>query len=118
MKQGSGARRLGERVYTRKTGQIIDESGCVTEVSVLDVSLTGARIETSFGAVLPARFQLRIGRDGVGVEAELVWRDKTEAGIRFVTESVETAKPQAVTTPVVRRMSVAELRGLARASTR
>jgi hypothetical protein len=112
--KGSSGRRLGDRTATRMGAQMIDDAGCVTKIAIKDISPTGARIEIEFSARIPKRFILRAVRDRREFQAELVWRNGGEAGIRFVTEDAPLLKPTPAPTPApVARLSMAELRKLA-----
>ncbi len=114
MKDPTG-RRLGDRTPTRMAAKIIDDAGCVTNVSLRDISPSGARIETGYGAVIPRRFVLRLARDGRDCRVELVWRNGVEAGVRFIREDAPVAAPppRPVAVAPAARVSLADLRKLA-----
>ena len=109
------ARRLGSRTALNKQGKIVDANGHLTDVIIRDVSSTGARLETAFGAVIPERFDLRFGRDGGEKSVEVVWRDKTGVGVRYVNvaESEDWIVPKVALPAPEKRLSVMQLRNLA-----
>ena len=50
---------------------------------IRSLSMSGARIAISETAQLPAKFYLICIRDRVAYEAQLAWRDGSEAGVEF-----------------------------------
>jgi hypothetical protein len=116
---GVKGRRLGDRVATGTTAQLIDDAGCVTDIRIKDISPSGARIETSYGASVPKVFTLRASRDRKEHRAEVVWRQGIEVGVRFVTEEIlATQLPPPVAIATTRRLSMSELRKLAQSPKR
>ena len=113
MVQEFAKRRLGERTAGRIRGRIIDDSGCVTDIYVLDHSISGIRIETPLEASISRRFNVKFG-DHEHL-AEIVWRKGRDLGARYVTAMDEEAfvRPAPVSTPA-KRISLAELRNIAR----
>ena len=73
------ARRLGERCKTSQRAEMFDAKNCITEVRVLDISTTGARIEVAPGESISRQFEIRISRNGEKRAAEVVWRNGREA---------------------------------------
>ena len=116
MANGPIGRRLGERVAGRTRARIVDENGCITDVYVLDLSTSGARIETPLDASIAKQFTLRIAGRETG--AEIVWRRGRDLGARFIMadEGAEKVKPQVA--PAIKKVSLDELRGLARTTRR
>jgi len=107
-------RRLGERIHARAPGKIVDDANCLTDVTVLDLSSSGARIEIPYAASLPRAFRLRVARDGSERLAEPVWRSGTEAGVRFLCDNdLAAPTPAPLPPPVAPRISLADLRKLA-----
>jgi hypothetical protein len=105
-------RRLGERLASRVVARIIDEGGCVTDARILDISLSGARLETLYGASIPSRFTLRALRDGRDHRVEVIWRRGREVGVRFLTnEPLPKARPS-TPVPTQPRLSISDLRKL------
>ena len=113
MKDPTG-RRLGDRVALRAGAQIVDAAGCITEIEVKDISPTGAKIETSYATPIPRRFCLRVPRRNLEREVEVVWRDGTTAGVRFLSpeEIAATAAPVAAQSQPQKRVSLTDLRKL------
>jgi hypothetical protein len=111
MKNDTG-RRLGDRTPKNMRADMIDAAGCITEVQILDISATGARIELAWGDAVPQRFGLRFGKDHQEHRAELIWRESRYAGVRFIpddeAQAGQAAKPAAVNKPI----SLSELRRL------
>ena len=113
MKDPTG-RRLGDRVSMRAAAQIVDASGCITEIELKDISPTGAQIETTYAAAIPRRFHLRVPRRNIEQEVEVVWRNGTTAGVRFLLED-ETKSPGIHAPPPTapqKRVSLTDLRKL------
>jgi hypothetical protein len=111
-------RRLGQRTATRSRARIIDDAGCVTDVIVKDVSPTGVRIEVPAFASLQKQFTIRFTQGGRDALVEVVWRKGSEAGLRYVTELNSAPKPKPVVAPAIKKVSLAELRGLAKSARR
>ena len=60
-----------------------DYRGSALACLVRNLSEDGAKIVFSDAAAVPAEFDLMIHRKGESRRARLVWRDQTQAGIRF-----------------------------------
>jgi PilZ domain len=60
-----------------------DYRGSALECLVRNLSEDGAKVVFSDGAAVPAEFELTIHRKGESRRAQVVWRDETQAGIRF-----------------------------------
>ena len=60
-----------------------DYRGSALECLVRNLSEDGAKIVFSEAAAVPAEFDLMIQRKGEARRAQVVWRDETQAGIRF-----------------------------------
>jgi hypothetical protein len=116
MSNGPMGRRLGKRVAGRTRARIVDLNGCVTDVYVLDLSTSGARIETPLDASIARCFTLKIA--GRETEAEIVWRRGRELGARFVVADEAAGKARPLVAPAIKKVSLDQLRGLARASRR
>ena len=110
-------RRLGDRRPVRTRARIIDNAGFATDVVVRDISMSGVRLEVPAYADIPKRFLLRGAVTGKGdLPTELVWRNGVDLGARFLSADELTPsapKPSAPAEPT-KRLSVAELRDLAR----
>jgi hypothetical protein len=111
MAQDSNGRRLGERTAMRARGAILGENNAVTDVYVLDQSISGIRLELPVGVSLGRRFSIKIGE--CLSDAEVIWRKGFQVGARFVRHDEEEGRAKAPPI-VVKKMSLAELRGLAR----
>ena len=107
---GNG-RRLGERTAMRTRGAIYGDNNSVTDVYVLDQSISGIRLELPVGVSLPRRFTIKIG--DIVSEAEVIWRKGFQLGARFVRHDEEEGRAKAPPI-VVKKMSLSELRGLTR----
>jgi hypothetical protein len=100
-------------VALRTAAQIVDAAGCITEIEVKDISPTGAKIETAYATPIPRRFCLRVPRRNINQEVEVVWRDGTTAGVRFVQpEETPAATPAAAPATSQKRVSLTDLRKL------
>ncbi len=113
-------RRLGGRARVQAPARLVDEDGCITNVTVRDISMSGARIETPFGTIFPKTFYLRMGREHGDRRAELVWKTRIEAGVRFLPDDIKIAEapPPMVEAAPARRVPMADLRKLAMSAKR
>lgn len=111
---GVTGRRLGNRRETSVAGRVVDKNDCLTDVTVRDLSATGARIEAPFGASLPKTFLFRVPREGLETRAELVWRNGCEAGVRFLSDADAPSLAPATMIAPAARPKVADLRKLVR----
>lgn len=83
--------RRGERVRTLLSGRIVFHDGAYSyECVVRDMSEGGARVEIPSARMLPRRFYFLTSRDEIAFDAELVWRTRVMAGIKF-RESIQLA---------------------------
>jgi len=115
----SVGRRLGERAKTNCAGKMLDGDGNVTEVTLKDISNSGARFEAPYGASIPRRFFLRIGAETAERPVELVRRNGAEAAVRFVAPDLPVAEPAPVIAVApTTRVSLADLRKLAQTAKR
>ena len=98
----------------RANAQIVDAAGCITEIELKDISPTGAKIETAYATPIPRRFHLRVPRRNLEQEVEVVWRDGTTAGVRFLAPDEIKAAEAPVAAPATpqKRVSLADLRKL------
>ena len=104
-------RRLGERTTSRVRGYVLGDGGALTDVYVIDQSITGVRLELPVGVSLTRKFRLKFG--DVDTDAEVIWRKGFQVGVRFVREGEEEGCAKAPPI-VIKKMSLSELRGLAR----
>ena len=95
----------------RSRGTILGDNNNVTDVYVLDQSISGVRLELPVGVSLTRKFRIRIGE--LETEAEMVWRNGFQAGVRFIRPDEEEGRIKAAPIPI-RKMSLAELRSIAR----
>jgi hypothetical protein len=77
--------RAGPRRRTRlRSGKIIDlDNGFLVECQIFDRSAFGARVRLVAPADLPPALRLFEDEAGDAVNARLVWRKGSEAGLRF-----------------------------------
>jgi methyl-accepting chemotaxis protein len=61
--------------------------------TVLDLSQGGAKLRVSFGALIPARFELAIPSRGERYRCRLVWRTLDALGVEFLARR-EGATPR------------------------
>ena len=111
MAQNPNGRRLGERTALRTRGTILGENNAVSDVYVLDQSISGIRLELPTGVTLGRQFTIKIG--DMVTDAEVIWRKHFQVGARFVRQDEEEGRAKAAPI-VVKKMSLMELRGLAR----
>jgi hypothetical protein len=104
-------RRLGDRTAMRARGTILGDNNTVTDVYVLDQSISGVRLELPVGVALTRKFRIRIGE--LETDAEMVWRNGFQTGVRFVRADEEQGRVKAAPPPI-KKMSLAELRSFAR----
>lgn len=113
-------RRLGDRVLMSRAAKLVEDGGRVSEIKILDLSPTGARIMAPQSLDIPHYFTLRIPRDGSESRVERVWRNGIEVGLRFVNDASAEApsRPEAAAVPppaAGARLSLAALRGMIKA---
>lgn len=60
----------------------LQSQGC----TVRDLSARGARIALPQGAIVPPGLYLLTSRQPVGYKARIIWRNATQAGVRFLGE--------------------------------
>lgn len=76
--------RRSERVRTFLAGRIVFHDGAYSYGCVVrDMSEGGARVEIPSARMLPRRFYFLTSREEVAYDAELVWRTRVMAGIKF-----------------------------------
>lgn len=77
-------RRRSDRVHTLLAGRIVFHAGAYAyKCIVRDLSEAGARVEIPSARMLPKRFYFLTSKEEVAYEAELVWRTRAMAGIKF-----------------------------------
>jgi hypothetical protein len=59
------------------------------DCTIRNISATGAKIEVSEAASIPARFELEIPQRGRVYQAQILWRDKEAMGVEFVKDKSE-----------------------------
>ena len=104
-------RRLGERSALRVRGCVLGDGDAVTDVYIIDQSISGVRLELPVGVSLTRRFRLKFGE--TETDAEVIWRKGFQVGVRFVRAGEEEGCAKAPPI-VIKKMSLTELRGLAR----
>ncbi len=78
-------------------GGLIEAAAFLPEIpcTIRNVSLTGAQVRLSSGAILPERIVLTVPMRGEQRLAELVWREGDLAGFRFHdARELPDARPQ------------------------
>ncbi|SOC03559.1 PilZ domain-containing protein [Stappia indica] len=76
---------------------IIVDRGISISCIVEDLSITGCRVRMKGQAALSRRFVFEFPKRAIKVEAELVWMNGDEAGIRFLHKKTGEDKPAAST---------------------
>ncbi len=98
-------RRLGDRKKTDLTAQIVGEKGAIADIRLLDISPTGARLAIAAELDLQKNIKLLLGRCKIEKYAELVWRNATQAGIRFISEAdIDRAESEIINSERKRRL--------------
>ncbi len=93
-------RRAHPRFTVVWTGRIVAASRALDCV-VLNISASGAKLRVFESLELPQRFTLIVDRFG-DFPAELVWRDRRSAGVRFVGDPAQIGQTFAQALPVSR----------------
>jgi hypothetical protein len=75
-------RRVAPRLKTLLSGRCVHEAGSY-DCSVLNVSLSGARLSFGSAVALPDRFTLHISGKGNSQVATVAWRRGLEVGVSF-----------------------------------
>lgn len=105
-------RRLGSRERVRARGKVVLATGASMDITVIDLSPTGARLEVPLkDFALPKRFWLHVPRSDRIEEAEVVWRQGFEVGVCFAASKDDTVVAD-VGKAAAPRMSLAQLRAL------
>lgn len=68
---------------------VINRNGLRTEVVVVDLSPSGAKLELPFAAQIDREHRLFFERQIPEKHCELVWRDGYNAGVRFLRDGEE-----------------------------
>ncbi len=104
-------RRLGEREPINLDGQLVLRDGRAVEVTILDVSSTGARFQTPASGRVPTDFvTLRLPPDNREVRAIFVRYFAKTASVRFMDDATFKKSIQPPVTVASARMSLAQLR--------
>lgn len=100
----SGDKRDRPRQRTRlRTGKILDAQGhFVTECLIYDRSASGGRLRLPADIALAASIQLYEDQSAALLQADLVWREERDVGIRFRT-FVATPRTRALEAEMQRR---------------
>ncbi|MBB3763362.1 PilZ domain-containing protein [Sphingomicrobium lutaoense] len=72
----------------RHTGRLVDSEGVESEVTVIDISSEGCRVQTDGSPMIGEHVRLRVGRMG-DYPCQVRWALGNEAGLVF-TGPVET----------------------------
>ena len=74
---------LRERIFLQ--AHISYSNGAIsTTCTVMQISATGARLNLAGTVTLPEIFDISIPQKGIACRAQIVWREPTRAGIRFL----------------------------------
>jgi|GEM_PF-2040793 len=76
--------RKAERLHTYQMTKVHLNDRDTHQCVILNISDTGARIACDGIVTLPSRIVLVLPFRGAAVDAEVVWRDENEAGVRFL----------------------------------
>lgn len=76
---------------------IIVDRGVSVSCLVEDLSITGCRVRMKGHSALSKRFVFEFPKRAIKVEAELVWMNGDEAGIRFLHKKTGEKKPDGKT---------------------
>ena len=77
--------RQSDRVRAFLRARIIFNNGNSTiDCTIKNVSPTGAKIDLSDTATVPAEFDLEVPQRGKTYRARLVWRDRAALGVAFI----------------------------------
>jgi hypothetical protein len=86
--------RRAQRKTLRALGQIVDEAGNRVECTLLDLSMSGARLKLNSNGPrkaftrtveIPALFRLEVARDNIVVECRRAWLDGDLVGAAFTS---------------------------------
>ena len=72
--------------------------------TVRDLHEHGARVRLATILPLPSRLTLIVGRDGDAYDAEVVWKNGTELGVKFLAKLDVTRKSEDPNAVVLRRL--------------
>ncbi|MGE3643796.1 MAG: PilZ domain-containing protein [Beijerinckiaceae bacterium] len=103
-------RRLGERKKLRLPATVVNGSGTVTKVVVVDMSSSGARLELPFDAEIEWVHKLNFDLKHPEETCELVWRDHANAGVRFLRADELEESPRKRHFAVPAKTPLAELK--------
>jgi len=67
----------------RSASIVFDRGNCLLDCRIVDLSTTGARLDTSNSGLCPARFELDLREDRRRL-CEVIWRRGTQLGVRFL----------------------------------
>ena len=75
-------KRAADRKPTSLPAHIITDQMSVA-CTILDMSSSGARLQVQPGLFLPKRLTIRAAEIGGNRVVEVVWRNRTQGGVRF-----------------------------------
>ena len=83
--------RVAPRERTFLKGKVSYSDGAMsTPCTVVQISATGARLNLDANFVLPETFDIEIPQRAIICRAKVVWRDKGQAGVEFLSGSAPT----------------------------
>lgn len=112
VKGGTNGRRLGLRTPTQSRGRVYDSAGRGVEVSIRDISSTGARLMVAAETAIPRQFLIRFGE--YEARGEVVWRKGADVGVRFVQPDENEGRVRGRAPELAPKASIEELRSAAR----
>ncbi len=80
-------KRTAPRQRVLKSGRIIINDQATIDVSVRDLSATGAKLLCSYNHMIPDTFRLVLPGDGTIRPAKVVWRKEGSIGVTFTGEA-------------------------------
>ncbi len=108
-------RRLGDRTRNICPARLFDVKGFSFDVTIMDMSSSGARIELPIGVHIPRVFHVQIINSEFDRSAEVAWRRLNMVGIRFVDEAEASSTVAAIHSETKsKRLTLTDLRMMVR----
>jgi PilZ domain len=83
-------KRTAQRQRVLKSGRIVVSDKSTLDVSVRDLSMSGAKIICSATHLVPDTFRLVLTGDGTIRPAKVMWRKEASLGIAFTGEAKQS----------------------------